>query len=85
MNKLIHQVQVSEEDFTLNLTREIKSILDYFKVTIEGTQEKRTAKRLRLTNHFMRRFYRFIKMEKEYAFDIKTSTLSITQKEKYEL
>lgn len=43
-----------EEDFTLNLDPKIQEILEHFKVIVIGTREKRVAKRLRLTNHFMR-------------------------------
>ena len=57
-----------EEDFTLNLSPDVQNILDFFKVTVKGTQEKRTAKRTRLTMHFMRQYHKFFRMEMEWAY-----------------
>lgn len=68
VEKLIRQIKQPEEDFTLNLTHEMQEILEFFKVTIKGTKEKRHAKRTRLTNHFMRQYHKFFKMEMEWAY-----------------
>lgn len=84
-------MQGAVEDFTLNLSDEVNDILTYFNVIIEGTQEKRTAKRTRLVKHFSRQFYKFIKLEKEWIFpgdkdkSKNASALGITDKQKYEM
>lgn len=68
LKKLVSQIMTPEEDFTLNLSPDVQKILDFFKVTVKGTQEKRTAKRTRLTTHFMRQYHKFFRMEMEWAY-----------------
>ena len=72
---------ISDEEFTLNLSEEVREILDFFKVTIQGTNDKRKAKRERLTNYFMHQFLKFIKLEKEWAHDIKNNDLGLSGKQ----
>ena len=84
VQKLIEQVRSENEDYTLTLSDHVKQILAFFRVTIVGTQEKRQAKRIRLLTHFMRQFFKFIKMEKEWANDIKNNDMGISEKKKYE-
>ena len=49
-----------------------------------GTREKRVAKRLRLTNHFMRQFFKYIRKEKEWASGIKPKIKDEDLKKTYE-
>ena len=84
LEHLIEQIGAKEEDYTLNLEPEIQEILEHFKVIVIGTKEKRTAKRLRLTNHFMRQFFKYIRKEKQWASGIKPKIADDEHKKYYE-
>ena len=67
LQALIDQIGAKEENFTLNLAPKISEILEHFKVIVIGSNQKRVTKRLRLTNHFFRQYFKMVRREIKMA------------------